>query len=145
MLHIAFWWTFILCISCLLGIGFIILFKNPFLLLGQIGAAMNAIVILSNEGIMPVVGANVGHWRATDSQQIFLSHGWASVDQTPGNLLWLADHTSIGRASPGDLVILSCTILCILTQFFWHLNDRARRNTYLGRAESRYNLVDTQR
>jgi hypothetical protein len=61
-----------------------------------LGAFSNALVMVANGGVMPVIGMSPemdgGGWRSAE-------HG--------GHLLFLADRMALGGASPGDLLIIS--------------------------------------
>ena len=70
--------------------------------IAAMGAAMNAIVVLANEGYMPV------HGMPAEFQEGI----WRSAEEG-GNLLVLADRMSWGGASPGDFFLLAGIVVGI--------------------------------
>jgi hypothetical protein len=59
-----------------------------------LGASANGLVMVANNGVMPVLGM----------AEELNSGGWRSADEG-GYLLFLADRMSLGGASPGDILI----------------------------------------
>ena len=80
------------------------------------GALSNGIVILVNNGVMPVhgmpAGAGNGAWRSAD-------HG--------GHLLFLADRMSLGGASPGDLLVAAGVMFTLGVILVWGARARSHR------------------
>jgi hypothetical protein len=67
-----------------------------------IGALCNGVVLLANDGMMPV------HGVSTD----FDSGAWRSAEHG-GHLLFLADRMSLLSCSPGDLLVISGLLFVI--------------------------------